>query len=283
MVGSPGAHVVEVAGRKVAHEPRPGAPLVMLVRLAARTAGLWDGLWPGLAREFAVANVELPAPSAADLAAPRDALMSLADDCVAVARALSHEAFHFVGWTGGTQIGLQAAARHPSSLASLTLLCPFFQLADMRRVERGLEIIEVLLRSGRRDLYTYYWYMSGLSEAFLARDFDPVDAFVRDRLAADPFVRLDVERALLWMRALRHSWLSAGELAALGMPALILAGGRNRWHVGPSREMAEALAARLRDAELGIFEEMGPLFPLEAPDGVLDRLIPFLRRHPPSR
>ena len=269
----------EVAGQQVGVSGPKDAPLVLLVRLAAREAGLWDGIWAILGREFLVANIDLRAPTVDEMAAPANVLRRMAATCRSVAEALGHPSYHFVGWTGGTQIGLQAAHHDPETLRSLSLLCPIGEAPDMRPVERGLDLIELILRSGRRDLYAYYWYMSGLSDGFIAERYGEVEAHVRRRLAADPFVQLDVDRAMGWMRALRRTWLTPDEMRLIATPTLILAGGLDRWHVGPSRAMAEALAGRLPAAELGLFETMGPLLPLEAPDAVAERVRQFLRRH----
>ena len=81
------------------------------------------------------------------------------------------ERYHLVGWNGGAQIALQATQEHPQRLASLTLLSPFRAWGECRQVEKGIEFIELFLRSGRRDLYVWYWFMAGLSDSYVAENF----------------------------------------------------------------------------------------------------------------
>jgi len=269
---------IEVAGRSVAVARGSAGPLVLLTRLAARDAGIWDGLWPALAEEFSVAAVDLPQPSVEALADPRATLAGYARILAEVGTALSAGPVHLVGWNGGAQIALQFAIHHRKKLASMTLLTPFHEPRDPRPLGVGLDIIEAILQSGRRDLYAYYWFMAGLSDRFVHERFDQVQAMVRKRLEADPFVALDVGRAMAWMRALRRAWASDEEIGAIAVPTLILAAGRNRWHAGPTPEMARDLNGLIAGSTLRIFDDLGPLLALEAPDLVLNELLPFLRR-----
>lgn len=265
-----------IAGHKVAVSRGSGGPLLVLTRLAARDAGVWDGIWPALARRYTVAAVDLPQPAPEALADPRATLAGYADILAEVGEGLGGAPFHAVGWNGGAQIALQLAVNHPRSLTSLTLLTPFHEPRDPRPLGVGLDIIEAILASGRRDLYAYYWFMAGLSDRFVHERFDEVEALARKRLEGDPFVSLDVGRAMAWMRALRRAWVSDDEIRAIAVPTLILAAGRNRWHAGPTPEMAEDLNNLIPGSRLRIFDNLGALLALEAPDVVLEELVPFL-------
>lgn len=252
------------------------AGLVMLVRLAGRDGGVWDNLWERLAEEFSVANVDLGPPGGIE-DDPGRVLATFADAVAQIGATLSHgRPFHIVGWTGGTQIALQMAARHRSKLASMTLITPVCEAGDMRQTEAGLDMIEALLRNGDWPLYTRFWFMAGLSDAFLQDNFDAVERMVARRLDGDSFVSLNIETAMHWMRGLRRNWLSAEQLGQIDLPTLIIGGGLNRWHAGPSREMAGALHSAIPASRLEMFDDLGSLMLLEAPDRVAALINAFL-------
>ncbi len=253
------------------------AELVMLVRLAGRDGGVWDNLWERLAEEFSVANVDLGPPGGIE-DDPGRVLASFADAVAETGATLSpQQPFHIVGWTGGTQIALQMAARHRSKLASMTLITPVCEAGDMRQTQAGLDVIEAVLRNGDWPLYTRFWVMAGLSDDFLQGNFDAVERMVARRLGGDNFISLNRETAMHWMRGLRRNWIHPEKLRQMDLPTLIIGGGLNRWHAGPSREMAEALHHAIPASRLEIFDELGSLMLLEAPERVSAPINAFLR------
>ena len=265
---------VKIRGHNVHLSRQAGADLVVLVRLASRDGGVWDGLWQRLQGRYTLANIDLGGPGQAASSAG-EMFQDFADVIVDIAGELQSRPFHLVGWTGGTQIALQAAALYPERLASMTLITPFREVGDRRRLDRGLDFIETVLRSGDRERYAYYWFMAGLSDKFLNDRFDEVDRLVAMRLAGDPFVTLDVDRAMAWMRALRRDRVSDAELAELKLPTLILGAGENRWHAGPAPEMAQALHRAIPHSVLKIFHGLGPLLLIEEPGVVADTIANF--------
>lgn len=268
-----------VGGSNVHWSRREGADLVVLVRLAGRGGGVWDAIWPHLAEACAVASVDLALPPDAgesDAAIFRSFSVSICE----VADALGHERVHLIGWNGGAHVALDAAVHAPERLRSLTLMTPFREAGDRRQIDIGLDLLEALLRSGRRDLYAWHWFMAGFSDRFLQTRFDEVERLVAQRLAADSFLSLDVDRAMRWMRALRRDHLSDDALRAIGVPTLILAAGMNRWHAGPTPAMAEALHRLIPHSELAVFEDCGAFFPIERPADTADRILSFIRRLP---
>lgn len=272
------ASVHDIAGCRVHVTDGAGGQLVLLVRLAARGAGVWDGLVPLLAQHHRVASIDFSLPREGWSDAGR-LLRDFGRTAVEVAAKLQEGPFHLVGWNGGAQMALQAAVHHGARLASLVLVTPFRDVGERRQFEVGLDILEMFLRAGRRDLYTYNWFMAGLSDGFLQRRFEEVERLVAERLAGDPFVALDVDRAMRWMRDLREDWVADDELRAIAAPTLILAGGLNRWHAGPTPEMAEALHRLIPGSELETYADRGPLFLLEDPAPAATRMLEFFARH----
>lgn len=270
-------HVAQtINGRTVHYTRNGGGDLVLLVRLAGAAGGVWDGIWPLLAAHHSVAAVDLGAP---DMNLPPRAVFDgFADTILAAAAALGHERIHLVGWNGGAHIALSAAVMAPAALKSVTLMTPFRDVGERRQIEMGLEMLALLLRSGERELYAYHWFMAGFSDRFIEERFDEIDRLAKKRLANDGFLAMDVERAMRWMRALRRDHVSDGELARIGLPVLILAAGRNRWHAGPTQAMAEALHRLLGQSTLELFEEFGSFFPLEAPGATAAAILGFVER-----
>ncbi len=264
---------MEIAGCRVHLAEGGDGRLVLLVRLASRGAGVWDELVPLVAGRHRVASVDLTLP--ADWTDAGDLLRGFGEQVAAVARELGEERCHVVGWNGGAQIGLQMAVHRPDALATLVLVTPFKEAGEMRQVAVGLDILEMFLRSGRRDLYTWNWFMAGLSDGFVEQHFDVIEALVRERLANDPFVALDVDRAMRWMRDLRRDWVTDTELRQVTAPTLILAAGLNRWHAGPTRAMAEALHAAMPTSRLELYGDRGALFLLENAAPAAARMLDF--------
>lgn len=250
--------------------------MVVLLRLASRGAGVWDGLIERLCDRYTLVNIELGSPAGIE-ADPGAVLSDFADTVVAIASEIDRRPVHLLGWAGGTQIALQAAVRHPGSLASLILISPFREAGEMRQVAAGLDIIEALLHSGKWETYTRFWFMAGLSDSWIQANYDRLEGLVRKRLDADPFVSMDRTRAMHWMRALRRDWVSDSQLLRLRIPALVIGAGQNRWHAGPSREMAEALHRTIAGSRLDVWDALGPLLLVEAPDQVSERIDRFIR------
>lgn len=258
-----------VGGMSVLLSERAGAPLLVLLRMAARGAGLWDALWDRLAERFSLLQFDLRMPTSTELDDPRRVFARLAAQCVEVATGLGHERFHLFGWSGGTHVALRCAADFPQRVASCVLLGPFWQLGDMRAADRGFEFARALVECGDRDLYAYYWYMGGLSPGFVERNFDQVQSWAQQRNRADSFLQRDPAQILKWMKALRGTWTLPAELAAIASPTLILAHELDPWHAGPSAAMARALHARMPQAKFELLEGLGSMAPIEDPERVL--------------
>jgi pimeloyl-ACP methyl ester carboxylesterase len=268
---------VRAGGYDVVLTDSPGRPLILLVRMASPDAGMWDTIWDGMAAHFAVASFDLQqVPAARRVGDPASLFRATAAACADVATGLDAERFHLFGWNGGTQIAMRAAVDFPERVASLLLLDPFFELPDMRHVEKALLFKKALFERDR-DLYAYYWVMAGLTDAFIASQFDEVERLAKARIRSDRFLRQDTDRFMGWVRALRQNWISTAELARIRAPSLILATGLDRWNAGPSVAMAKEVHARIPGSRLVIIEDAGGHFLIEQPERFLDLAGPFLR------
>lgn len=265
-----------VDGTAVVLSVRDGAPLIVLVRMASRGAGLWDAIWDGLAGHFSVLQFDLRMPSSEALEDPRAVFSGLAARCAEIAAALGHERFHLFGWSGGTHVALRCAADFPGRVASSVLLGPFWQLDDMRSSDKGFEFARAMIESGDLSLYAYYWYMGGLSPGFVESRYDQVAQWAEARIRADSFLQRDTAAILKWMRVLRGTWTGADELRAIAAPTLILAHELDPWHAGPSARMARELHRHMPQAAFAVLDGLGSMAPIENPQRVVAEVLRFL-------
>ncbi|WP_228933545.1 alpha/beta fold hydrolase [Roseibium aggregatum] len=266
----------DMGGSRVLFSEREGAELLVLTRLASSGSGVWGRLPETLAERH---NIVLPRHGRPGGGEGARVLGGFARDIERLVNEMGVERYHLVGWNGGAQIALQATQEHPQRLASLALLSPFRAWGECRQVEKGIEIIELFLRSGRRDLYVWYWFMAGLSDSYVAENFDEVERLVSMRLENDPFVELDVDEAMAWMRELRSDHVSDEALRRVEIPALVMTGCLNRWHAGPTPEMAERIADLIPDAELHLNADCGSMMPVEAPDFVAEQVLRWVSKN----
>jgi pimeloyl-ACP methyl ester carboxylesterase len=267
---------VRANGYDVMISENPDRPLILLVRMASPDAGMWETIWDGIAAHFRVASFDLQqVPAARTMEDPASLFRTTAAACAEVATGLDARRFHVFGWNGGTQIAMRAAVDFPERVASLLLLDPFFELPDMRHVEKALAVKKLLFEQDRA-LYAYYWVMAGLTDRFIASRFDEVERLANARMQSDRFLRQDPERFMRWVRALRRNWITDEEFGRIGAATLILATGLDRWSAGPSVAMAEAVQARIGNSRLAVIENAGGHFLIEQPERFLEVAGPFL-------
>jgi pimeloyl-ACP methyl ester carboxylesterase len=255
-----------INGAEVCISRNEGKPLILLTRMASRGLGGWDGIWDSLLKHFSVGQFDLTMPSVAALERPHDVFKSLARDCVRMAKALGHDSFHILGWTGGAHVALRSAIDWPDRISSCTLLTPFYPMPDARPTQKGSQFMRTLLQGGGRELYTYYWFMAGLSPRFVRENFDEVERLVKHRLEADSFMQADPRQAVAWSQALRGFWATQDELAAIRAPTLIVGADLDPAFIGPCGEMAERLHAAMPQSRLEIARGYGSLLLIEAPE-----------------
>ena len=272
--------VIESIGEEqVLISRQPGKPLLLLVRMAARGMGGWDGVWDGLCKRFSVAQFNLRRPTVDELKSPENVFKRLAADCVKKMTQLGFDSFHILGWAGGTHVALRCAVDHAEVLRSCTLVNPFFPLQDMRPVNKGNEFLKQMLQSGGRELYAYYWFMAGLSPQFVRTRFDEVESMVKKRVASDTnFNTAETEQMAQWSRALRGFWVSEKELESIKSPVLVVGSGLDPGYFGPSPEMAPSLHSHIPGSELAVAQQFGNLMLIESPDTFSRLSDPFFAR-----
>ena len=255
-------------------------PLLILVRMADRNIGLWDGIWEGLSRQYTLAAVQpaLPAPQALD--DPPAVFRDMARCCARAATELGHARFHVLGWNGGSHIALRTAVDFSGRVSSCILVGAFSRLPDPRRTEAGIAVMKTMLEAADPLTYSRYWFLSGLSPGFSRDHFDRVEIWARRRASGDSFVSSNHEATFRWIEALRNHWLTEGESQRIAAPTLILAPELDLWHAGPNVAMARSVARLIPSARIEIVADRGSLYPLEDPDDFVLRVSRFLQDAP---
>ena len=270
--------VVNIDGILVNLTRQADQPLIILLRMASQSMGIWDTIWADFARYFTVANFDLQGLTGARrMDAPGEGFRQIAQNCEHVAKSLGFEKFHIFGWNGGTQVAMRCAVDYPDRIQSCILLDPFFELADMRKVQKAIEFKRVLFEHPNRELYAYYWVMAGLSPEFIGKQFDKVKTMVAARMKGDKFVKSDPDTFIRWVRALRRNWITDDEFGRISAPTLVMATELDNWHAGPSVSMAREVYDRIPSAQLKIIEGFGGHFLVEDPSKFMEVAGPFIR------
>jgi pimeloyl-ACP methyl ester carboxylesterase len=233
----------EVAGRRVRWRILGDGPPLVLVHGLAGSWRWWGGVVPALSQGHAVHLVDLPRfgplwPGRLRVADAADWLLGWLD-------AAGLREATVVGHSLGGLLTARAASRRPDLVARLVLVAPAGIPSGRAALGYGLPILEALRTA-----------TPAFRRVLLA---DAVRAGPAALLAGGLHAtRADVR----------------AELAGLGTPTLIVWGGRDP--VLPAR-----LAARWQEclphAEVTLLPDAGHVPMVDAPDGVADALLAFLR------
>jgi 3-oxoadipate enol-lactonase len=190
-----------------------------------------------------------------------------ADDAAAMIAFAGWERANVIGVSFGGMVAQELLIRHPDRVSRAVLACsspggaggasfPIHELADLAPEERARRQVPIM--DSRRDA------------AWIAAHPDEYAALAA--AMADPFAgeagRAEGARRQLAARALHDTWDRLGNIAC---PVLI-AGGRYDGQAPPARQ--EAMASRIRDARLRLFEG-GHRF-LQQDPAALPAIIAFL-------
>ena len=214
---------VTINGLEVDVTDNPGAPLLLLVRMAASGMGLWDRLWEYLAPYYTVANFDLPTPVIDDAATPEAMFRDYAHRAIEVAQGLGQRKFHLFGWVGGARVAIRCLVDYPEHLHSCVIYGLIDRPPDIRAARKNAEVVNMILDSGNLELYTYNWLLSGFSPEYAAEHFDEIKTFVDVRMEADRG-RMDTRNVQRWIRTLSRLPVSEEELRRVTVPTLLVAG-----------------------------------------------------------
>ncbi|WP_278235819.1 alpha/beta fold hydrolase [Isoptericola sp. AK164] len=243
-------------------EPRPGRETVLLSNPLGAPLELWDDVTDALAPSFRVLRYDSPGHGGSPL---RDEITieTLTDVALEVLDAAEVERAHVVGLSLGAMVGLSLAARAPGRTASLAVLCssayfPDKQVWQDRAATARAEGLDGLAGGSLARWFTPGW---------AAEHPDAIEAARAMFVGTDPegYARTAEAVGALDLRP------SLPEVAA---ETLVVAGDAD-----PSTPpaMLRAIADAVPHAR---YEELAGAhwLPVERPDAVVERLVPFLTR-----
>jgi pimeloyl-ACP methyl ester carboxylesterase len=265
--------VIEVEGHRVYLTENPGRPLMTLIRMAAGGMGLWDNVWPYLSEHFTVASIDLPAMSLDKFESSRELFKHMADRVVMVVKGMNHDRFHLFGWTGGAQVGLRCLVDYPEMVQSAMLMGAVNLPEERRPMEKSNAVLKVILDHGDLELYTYFWLLTQHTPDYSEQHFDRIRALVEARLKADTG-RLDAQRVLKWIEAIRQQAASDEELERITTPTLLVAPAFESF---PLLSHVRRLNAKIKTSELAVIPGGGAMVLQEAPDKFMAAAGRFIR------
>lgn len=226
-----------------------GPDLLLIAGLGDGSA-VWDQQVAGLARDFRLTRYDARGTAGAPTPPGPYAQSSLVDDALEVMDAAGIARAHVVGSSLGGVIAQRLAISHPERVASITLC------ATWARPDRALRALYSSWRwaaersSSLGDLLALVYSTTCAASAWNSGDVDRriIDAEVRE--LASPRAR----DAFIWTTSAALERAPAGELSALRVPALIVAGGRDR--VLDPRH-ADELRALLPGSRIELLAEAG--------------------------
>jgi haloacetate dehalogenase len=228
---------IDATGVRI-HGVRGGSgPPLLLLHGYPQTHVMWHAVAPGLAEEFTVVACDLRGYGASDKPATTAdhwpyTKRAMADDQIAVMRALGFERFFVCGHDRGARVGYRMALDHPERVERLAVL-------DI------VPTAEVLLRTNRESALGYYhWFflaqpaplperLIGAAPDAYYRHFDPA-FFDADAVAAyrrngeDPatiHAMCEDYRAAMTLDY-AHDLADRGRRRRIGCPVHVLWGGR---------------------------------------------------------
>jgi 3-oxoadipate enol-lactonase len=239
-----------------------GTP-VLFVHGLGGTGNVYEPQVRGLGEGFRTIRVDLSGAGRSPLGGPLS-LDRWADDVATALDGDGVDKAHLVGHSLGTRVVQQFAARHPSRVASLTLIGITAAPAPERRqvvLDRAVKV-----RQGGMEAITEAVIGNALSPRSLAEK-PEIIAFVRELL-----MRQDPEGYAQTCEASANG--EPPDLSRLGCRFLLIAGADDK--VSPVAA-SETFARKVPKAEVRILEDCGHWHTIEQPAKVTAALRDFLR------
>lgn len=257
---------VERDGVSIHYEDTGSGPAVVLGHSFLCSGEMWVHQVPRLAERFRVLNVDLRGHGRSGPAAAPFTLYDLVDDLTAVLDRAGVERAVWAGLSIGGMVALRAALAVPERVSGLIVL------DSHAGAESGYKALKYrALALGARALG-----MRPFLPAVLPLMFGATTLRTRPQLVAEyrrRFAAVHLPSMLSTLDALIHRDAVTHRLAAVEVPALVVAGAEDRSL--PPR-CSEEIAAALPRASLTVVPGAGHLAALEAPEAVTAALLGFL-------
>src|SRR5215469_6873717 len=237
---------------------RQGAgPDVLLIAGLGDPAEAWQFQLDGLADRYRLTAYDNRGMGRTPLPAEPFSVATLADDAAALLRALDVPAAHVAGFSGGSAIAQELALRHPGLVRSLVLTSTWARPdAFLRAVVKFLRWLPEAAPTERAFLEAFYLWIYTPR----AHDDGTVDKLIEEALAFPYKPSTEaIQRSLDAFAA--HD--TAGRLAGIAAPTLVLAGGLDM--ITPPRH-GQAVADGIPGAHFEVLAEEAHQPFQESPD-----------------
>lgn len=246
------------------------APPVVFLGSIGTDLTVWEPQAHALANRFRVIAVDLRGHGESPTPAGPYEIADLAGDVLALLDHLGLDTAHLVGQGLGGAIGQWLSARHPTRVATLSLLAPIPPPATPSAVLRVLEQARKVRADG----------VGALAETLVGRWFTPTLAAADPALVARHVAMVEAaiaEGVAASFEALAR-WDGRADLARIVAPTLLVVGAQDT--VIPYREVA-ALAGRIATSQVHVLEPAGHLVGVEQAGQVSALLAAHFAGHTP--
>lgn len=244
-----------------------GEPLVLIHGLQG-DASNFRRLAPALGRDFRVLLFDQRGSGYSDKPDMEYPTALLADDTVALMRALGFDAAHLLGTSMGGQVAQQFALRHPDVLRRLILACTTSGGADAVPVDMAMLAAAYTLEDLTAEERAVRLARSSFTPDWLAGHPEIIDELAAARRQRP----LDLDALARRNRAFEHHDTFA-DLGRIRAPTLVLTGTPDA--IIPDANSA-ILAERIPDARLRVLDPAGHLFWIEREADTLAAVREFL-------
>jgi pimeloyl-ACP methyl ester carboxylesterase len=262
-----GGHV-RAGGLDLWAEQRGTGPDVLLIAGLGDPAEAWQFQLDGLADRYRLTAFDNRGTGRTPLPAEPFSVATMADDAAALLRALEIPAAHVAGFSGGSVIAQELALRHPELVSSLVLISTWARPDPfMRAVADFWRWLPESAPSERAFLEALYlWICTPRAHAD-----GTVDKLIEEALAFPHKPSTEaIQRSI--DAFLAHD--TAGRLADISVPALVLAGGLDM--ITPPRH-GQAVAGGIPCARFEVLPEEAHQLFQEAPGPFNARVDSFWR------
>ena len=251
-------------GVELAYNMAGEGPPILLVHGSALSKAIWRGFGyiKALREDFQVITMDLRGHGLSGKpATPADYAMDLlVADALAVLDAAGARTAHYGGYSVGARLGFSLAVAAPDRLLSLTTLGGTFRIQPGSIGWLFFPEYDAALASGGMGAFVAGW------EARMGR---PLDAQTKSA-----FLNNDAQALLAYFRQTEaDAPVPEADVAAIAVPALLMAGTADPTRVADSRRAAELMPAA-RFVELPGRNHGSTLVPAQS---ILDEWLPFLR------
>ncbi len=239
-------------------------PPVVLSHALGLDLHMWDALASRLAGTMTVLRYEHRGHGGSAVPAGPYTMDALVDDAARVIREWGRGPVAWIGLSMGGMVGQGLAVRYPELLRSAVLANTAARYPAAAAPTWATRIASVE-QGGMAAV------ADAVVERYLGADYRAAHADVAAALRAR-LLRCDPAGYVACCHAVANvDWLD--RLAAVRMPVLVIAGGRD---AGATPEMARAIAERIAGAELTVFDEASHLSVVEVPERFADTVAAFL-------